>query len=151
MTSVGETHTNLSGDDTIFLSEKTCWSITDADCFQLDASFYHVLAVDEAGDAMFPLHNSCVTIACHAIESHASDLQNAKSGSYIAQLYNILNGRLQANSAAGASGPAAYDFFALRGNGVYGPRSVLGLDELSWWSGAYDVRLIQMLATGTNH
>lgn len=88
---------------------------------------------------MFPLHQSCITIACRAIESHTADSAIEESDSSIIQLYNFLNRSLQANSASGATGVAAYDIFSLRNPSSNGPRSVLALDDLSWWSGAYEV------------
>ena len=138
MTSAGEFHLNLSDDPAIFLSDTVRWTATDADCLRLGDSYFNVLIDDAEGDVVFPLHEACLLIGCRVQRWCDPSAAGQHASSDLASLYHILRRQYQVIKAAG--GVANPDIFALHANSkILGPRSVLALDELGWWSGAYEV------------
>ncbi|KAF2248925.1 hypothetical protein BU26DRAFT_604875 [Trematosphaeria pertusa] len=136
MTTANEEHTNTSGSDDIFLSEQTRWAMNDGDCFRLGNSYYLAATEDHWRDIIFPLHYACIQIACRVLQSRhdVSEVCKPDEDSILARLYF----RLQTWYLYHRGGQRNY-IFGLRGTlDGYGPRSVQGLDELGWWSGAYE-------------
>ena len=138
MTSAGEITENESGSDDILLSETLRWNMTDADCFRLGDSFYQVLDHDVAGDVLFPLHMACIDIARRVLESQPRTAEAKKEKSTLGQLYHELCSQYHCVKSIGSH--AGHDIFSLQASDIqHGPRSVLAIDELGWWSGAYEV------------
>jgi hypothetical protein len=136
MTTEGEFHLNLSEDPDIFLSETIRWQPTDADCLRLGDSFYNVLLDDAHGDVVFPLHDACIQIGCRAQRSCDFSQANCQGSSELARLYYLLQ-RQYRHAKIWAAEP---DIFSLRTSCMsFGPRSILALDDLGWWSGVYEV------------
>ncbi|KAF2688140.1 hypothetical protein K458DRAFT_385711 [Lentithecium fluviatile CBS 122367] len=146
MSTAGEIHLNLSDSPDVFLSETARWTATDADCLRLGDSFYNVLVDDEAGDVLFPLHHACIQIGCRALRLCDPDHSDQPGSSALASLYYALR---RQNQRAKSSGKGLkHDIFALyTSSKSYGPRSILALDELGWWSGAYEKFLADPLDT----
>ncbi|KAF1955910.1 hypothetical protein CC80DRAFT_594083 [Byssothecium circinans] len=135
MTSAAELHSNLCDSETIFLSGPASWKITDSGFFQLDQSIYHVLAEDDAGDALFPLHWACIDIAYRVIDSHMTERKTADFT--FTALYQTLRCHLRAEQK---EKDAKHDILQLHTIcSKSGPRGILAIDELEWWSGAYEV------------
>jgi hypothetical protein len=137
MTTEGEMHFNLCSDPDIFFSETIRWTATDANCLRLDDSFYNVLADDETGDVVFPLHHACIQIGCRRLHLCDPDTCDQHESCALGSLYRTLQHQYRRANSAGSG---VVDIFALQKiSRTSGPRSTLGLDELGWWSGAYEV------------
>jgi hypothetical protein len=141
MTTDGESHSNLSEDPDVFLSETIRWQATDADCLRLGDSFYNVLLDDANGDVVFPLHDACIQIGCRAQRSCDRSQAYRQGSSDLARLYYLLQRQYQCAKTCGS----VPDIFSLRTNRMsFGPRSIQALDDLGWWSGAYEVSCMRL-------
>ncbi|KAF2645199.1 hypothetical protein P280DRAFT_513116 [Massarina eburnea CBS 473.64] len=134
MTSANESHTNLCENEETFLSETIGWKIGDADFFQLGLAIYQVLTEDEAGDAIFPLHQACIEIACRVIDVHAME-ENEALDSACSALYRMLQDHLHAEPHVTGT---KHDILGLKSTCDSTARSVLAIDNLGWWSGSYE-------------
>jgi len=141
MTTAGEVHLNLSDVPDIFLSETVRWTATDADCLRLGDSFYNVLISDANGDVVFPLHDACIQIGCRVQHLCFFHQAHQHGPSALARLYHLLRRQYLYAKATGQG--IERGMFALHTSSkMIGPRSTLALDELGWWSGAYEVSCI---------
>jgi hypothetical protein len=139
---------NISTQPNIFVSESARFSLT-------GSGFFHVAGRDGQNDiwidalshtsghgTLFPLHDSCLSTSCRAIEHHQSKRKESEEESTLEVLVRLLNSRfIERQGQYGSVGPVN-DLFNLSSPcSVYGPRSVLALTKLEWWGGGYDVSL----------
>lgn len=114
--------------------------MTDADCFRLGDSFYRVLAGDENGDVVFPLHDSCIQLGCRLLEHRHDQSSRSEGLSTLTFLHHTLRNHFEHAKVIGPD--LDHDILTLGAScEKRGPRSILALDQLGWWSGAYEVSL----------
>ncbi|KAH7116122.1 hypothetical protein B0J11DRAFT_118239 [Dendryphion nanum] len=137
MSSGDEKQINMSGDDEVFLSDSTRWAVTDADVFLLGNSYYQVLMEDHNGDLIFPLHCTCIDIACMVGKIHPNLDANSQVSSPVGQLLSRL--RFQYHHCKYFAGLIGNDIFDLSSSyAMHGPKSLLAIDELDWWGDCHE-------------
>ncbi|OAL54487.1 hypothetical protein IQ07DRAFT_676541 [Pyrenochaeta sp. DS3sAY3a] len=135
---------NYSDDEDVFLSERAYYSINHSSCFNVpgitsesDAWFNVLRESSQARAALFPLHESCISIGCRVIDrTRVHKLPFDRMSSLV-----ILNDVLQLcrlETKVGRSDSKMDILNLCEAPGGLGPRSVLALTKLEMWKGTYE-------------
>lgn len=138
---------NESGLPSTFLSELVSFRAAGSGFFEVqshtgqDDIWFDTLSYSPDHGSLFPLHEACISISCHAIDHHLSKSNGGDHKHALELLSRLLNNRLtEQNCSPFKEHGAVKDIFDLSSrSSLYGPRSVLGMTRLEWWASEYDV------------
>ena len=138
---------NQSGLPGTFLSELVSFRAAGSGFFEVqshtgqDDVWFDTLSYSSDHGSLFPLHEACIGISCHAIDHHLSKQNDGDPKHALELLSGLLNTRLtEQNCSPFKEYGTAKDIFDLSSrSSLYGPRSVLGMTRLEWWASDYDV------------
>lgn len=153
MTSSSSACLNTSNSSDVFLSARATWDEVNDQLFHIDGLYpdtnipytvtFNAMQQIEDHDTIFPLHEDCLRISQHAVDSLNPVTRGDQEKSSLSILNTILQSRYCKNArhTKHDSLVARNDLLNLcTATDTNGPRSVVGLSLLQWWGGEYEVR-----------